>query len=157
VDGRTVTFVDGSTFDADVIVMATGYRQTFPFLHARDPPATAAKEAAPAANEGRRVGDGWLHATGARGAEDPLPSEHFIVSPEEPTLAFVGFVRPNVGAIPPMAELQVFWWIQRLRGHVTRSDERPSYGLLGKKLTYGVVRRGTGRTTAALAPPPRLR
>ena len=35
VRGRTVTFADGGTFDADIIVLATGYRQTFPFLHAK--------------------------------------------------------------------------------------------------------------------------
>jgi hypothetical protein len=47
--------------------------------------------------------------------EDPLPSEHFIMDPREPRLAFLGFVRPNVGAIPPMAELQAMWWALRLR------------------------------------------
>jgi len=37
-----------------------------------------------------------------------------------------------------MAELQVMWWIQRLRGNVARTSEEPSYGLLGRKLSYGV-------------------
>ena len=36
VDGRVVTFVDGRTFEADVIVQATGYSQRFPFLHGRE-------------------------------------------------------------------------------------------------------------------------
>mmetsp|Transcript_17324 Transcript_17324/g.44398 ORF Transcript_17324/g.44398 Transcript_17324/m.44398 type:complete len:217 (+) Transcript_17324:3-653(+) len=83
-------------------------------------------------------GGGMGSGGGARGAEDPLPSEHFIVSPAEPTLSFIGFVRPNVGAIPPMAELQVMWWIERLRGRVAPGHAPPSYGLLGKKLSYGV-------------------
>ena len=87
VKGNTVTFVDGSTYDADVIVFATGYRQRFPFLD-------------------ESAGRCQTSTSGARGEEDPLPDEHFIVSPDEPTLAFLGFVRPNVGAIPPMAELQ---------------------------------------------------
>lgn len=30
------------------------------------------------------------------------------------------------------------WWIQRLRGKVARTSTPPSYGLLGRKLTYGV-------------------
>lgn len=123
VDGQTVTFADGRTFDADVIVLATGYKQTFPFLHA----GASREGAAP-----------WQACTGARGAEDPLPPEHFVIAPEEPTLSFLGFVRPNVGAIPPMAELQVMWWIQRLKGRTTPASQPPSYGLLGKKLTYGV-------------------
>ena len=38
-----------------------------------------------------------------------------------------------------MAELQALWWIQRLRGKVHRgANHSTSYGLLGKKLTYGV-------------------
>ena len=37
-----------------------------------------------------------------------------------------------------MSELQVMWWIQRLRGKVARTSTPPSYGLLGRKLTYGV-------------------
>ena len=45
--------------------------------------------------------------------------------------------RPNVGAIPPMAEMQTFWWIERLRGRVRRGKLAASYGLLGKKLNYG--------------------
>ena len=58
--------------------------------------------------------------------------------PQEPTLAFLGFVRPNVGAIPPMSELQVLWWIEKLRGRIAAGHAPPSYGLLGKKLVYGV-------------------
>lgn len=30
------------------------------------------------------------------------------------------------------------WWIRRMKGEVVASREPPSYGLLGKKLTYGV-------------------
>ena len=196
-DGRTIEFVDGSTFEADTIVYATGYRQTFPFLHedARcrkaaqqrpESPATQQEpheQIAPQPSQAKRVvggggggggggrrpatspmpsrrsnaaataaasdvgggggdggdGGGWVPCTGARGAEDPLPSEHFIVSPDEPTLSFIGFVRPNVGAIPPMSEMQVMWWIQRLKGKVTTGTNKPpTYGLLGRKLNYGV-------------------
>jgi hypothetical protein len=179
VDGNTVTFVDGSTYECDTIVFATGYRQTFPFLHDPQVVETAAGEGLAAKGRsprrsrspsrhsrspsrrggttsstakrvvgpdstgahmqpGRSAGSGWVAGTGARGSEDPLPSEHFIVSPDAPRLAFIGFVRPNVGAIPPMAEMQVLWWIQRLRGQVHRGALPPSYGLLGKKLNYGV-------------------
>ncbi|HET9515727.1 MAG TPA: hypothetical protein VFO95_17470, partial [Gemmatimonadales bacterium] len=35
-DGRTVTFVDGTRDEVDVIVWATGYRIRFPFLDQRD-------------------------------------------------------------------------------------------------------------------------
>jgi len=96
--------------DADVVVLATGYRQTFPFL--------------------QRATDG---------EDDVLPSEHFICDPEEPDLAFFGFARPNVGAIPPMAELQTIWWVAKLRGVATgpRVPAAP-YRLTGCRLSYGV-------------------
>ena len=51
IDGRTVTFADGTTFDADVLVYATGYRQTFPFLHTDETAAPTKGEDAPAQRE----------------------------------------------------------------------------------------------------------
>lgn len=72
--------------------------------------------------------------------EDYLPRNHFIVSNCRPRLGFIGFVRPNVGAIPPMAELQVMWWLQRMRGKVNMLPHSgpPSYMVLGRKYPYGV-------------------
>ena len=46
----------------------------------------------------------------------------------EPRLGFIGFVRPNVGAIPPMAELQAMWWLERVRGRCAG----PSRGAWGR-------------------------
>lgn len=46
--------------------------------------------------------------------DDSLPSQQqgrLVVDPAEPLLAFIGFARPNVGAIPPLAEMQVLWWL----------------------------------------------
>ena len=95
---------------ADVVVLATGYRQTFPFL--------------------KRASDGL---------DDALPTEHFICDPDEPDLAFFGFARPNVGAIPPMAELQAMWWVAKLQGRATgpRVPSAP-YKLTNCRLSYGV-------------------
>lgn len=126
IDGSTVTFIDGTKADFDVILLATGYTQRFPFL---DP--------APTTSAPRGI-DPRGGASAPRGVEDPLPADHYIVDSAEPRLAFIGFVRPNVGAIPPMAELQALWWIARLRGQVAAHRGPPSYGLLGKKLAYGV-------------------
>jgi dimethylaniline monooxygenase (N-oxide forming) len=194
VRGKTVTFSDGSTFDADVILMATGYRQTFPFLpphllssgdatatatavaskagEASKAPGASAKakssaggdvDSSSSSSSSSSSGHGWwtgMRGTGARGEEDPLPSEHYIVNPDEPTLSFIGFVRPNVGAIPPMAELQTMWWIQRLKGRVSRGEQPPSYGLIGRKLAYGVdygnvrATRTPNRRTPRRTPPP---
>ncbi|KAH8093566.1 N,N-dimethylaniline monooxygenase [Aureococcus anophagefferens] len=80
--------------------------------------------------------DGFPFLFGAGAGDDPLPGRHFLVDDAEPDLAFIGFVRPNVGAIPPMAELQAMWWIARLRGDV--SDGPGDYALTDRRLDYGV-------------------
>ena len=38
-------------------------------------------------------------------------------------LAYLGFVRPNVGAIPPMSEMQAMWWALRLKRLVSQEIE----------------------------------
>lgn len=94
----------------DLVVLATGYRQRFPFLMAE------------------------------RGCDDPLPQKHFILNDAEPRLAYIGFIRPNVGAIPPMAEMQAMWWCQKLAGQVVPGSEldEACYHLKGSRLPYGV-------------------
>jgi len=96
--------------EADLVVLATGYRQRFPFLMA----------------EG--------------GCDDPLPERHFMINDSEPQLAYIGFIRPNVGAIPPMAELQAMWWLERLKGKLKMGSEldEACYKLKGSRLCYGV-------------------
>merc|ERR1719401_2222095 len=73
--------------------------------------------------------------------DDPLPSQHFVIDPENPRLAYIGFVRPNVGAIPPMAEMQSMWWALRLEDKLeaVASDlDQACYKLKGSRLPYGV-------------------
>ena len=47
IDGGRVTFSDGTTYDADVLVYATGYCQRFPFLDAGGGGGGVAPEGAP--------------------------------------------------------------------------------------------------------------
>jgi len=103
---------------ADLIVMCTGYRQYFPFLR-------AASGAHP-----QQISCGE--------EEDALPNWHHVIDPTEPKLAFIGFVRPNVGAIPPMSEMQVMWWLRVLAGDIARPLGVPSYHVLARKYAYGV-------------------
>jgi dimethylaniline monooxygenase (N-oxide forming) len=42
---------------------------------------------------------------------------HTFVPEVGPSLAFVGFVRPALGAVPPLAELQARWFARVLSGH----------------------------------------
>jgi dimethylaniline monooxygenase (N-oxide forming) len=99
----------------DMVVQATGYRQVFPFLRDRE-----------------------LNEKG----DHPLPSERLIVDADEPHLCFLGFARPNVGAIPPLAEMQIMWWLQYVQGDVALPLRSPTYRLLSsgsnKVVSYGV-------------------
>lgn len=103
-----VEFNDGTRKNVDIIVYATGYKVKFPFLDSEN--------------------KNW---------QESLPQERNIIDPEEKTLAYIGFVRPNVGAIPPMSELQVMWWILRLRGSIELPLRRPTYWLLSPGLRTG--------------------
>jgi dimethylaniline monooxygenase (N-oxide forming) len=75
--GQTVSFSDGSSVDAQVIITCSGYRAVFPFFSG------AAAQAA-----------------------DPRAWYKYTIHNDDPSLAFVGFVRPIVGSIPGIAELQ---------------------------------------------------
>eukprot|EP00939_MAST-03C_sp_MAST-3C-sp1_P001414 g1414.t1 len=114
----TFECVDKSTVRADVVVFATGYRQRFPFLPD--------------------------HPTCSVTGDHAMPPVRGICFAKEPRLAFIGFLRPNVGAIPPMSELQVYWWLRGIvDGRISLDDGRlqeRSYALLGdchKTRTYG--------------------
>ena len=128
-----VQFSDGSSAEYDVIVFATGYRQRFPFLFAADGIQQCSDGGSRCDTGGGTAGgDSMRNAhRDTTMADDPLPTQRNICSSDEPTLAFLGFVRPNVGAIPPMAEMQVMWWVQRLRGRLAKPLAAPTYHLLG--------------------------
>lgn len=64
-----------------------------------------------------------------------------IISLEETSMAFIGFVRPGVGAIPPIAEQQAMWWTALITGQMTLPRDPPYYHLLAKessRIKYGV-------------------
>ncbi|KAJ8517426.1 hypothetical protein ONZ45_g5381 [Pleurotus djamor] len=96
----------------DTVIFATGYRQEFPFF----PP-----------------GSGY-----------PTPDvadKRNIVRTGEDSVAFIGFVRPGVGAIPPIAEMQSLWWISLLKGQIKKDLPPSHYHLLVKetaRIKYGV-------------------
>ena len=76
IKGKTVVFCDGTEEVVDVIIQCTGYKTEFSLL----PPQFQAV---------------------------PLTHNYkFIFNVEDPTLAFVGYVRPVVGSISSIAEIQ---------------------------------------------------
>ncbi|OTA99750.1 hypothetical protein M426DRAFT_67200 [Hypoxylon sp. CI-4A] len=100
----------------DILVFATGYRQEFPFFQAED--------------------------------HYPVPENvdvRSIWSRDDPTVGFIGFVRPGYGAIPPLAELQAQLWLLNLMAPqrtVNLRDEDDHHFRLrssqGERITYGV-------------------
>ena len=68
----------------DIVVFATGYKQSFPFL-------SSTSYSSPS-------------SASIRG----------IFEKSDPSVAFIGFVRPSLGAIPPLSELQAQFWILHL-------------------------------------------
>ena len=71
-------------------------------------------------------------AASSSSSSSALPDLRNISFSGEPRLSFLGFVRPNVGAIPPMAELQTMWWIQHMRNKLHYPLRAPRYRLRGR-------------------------
>lgn len=64
-----------------------------------------------------------------------------IVKSDVPDVAFIGFVRPGVGAIPPIAEQQAMWWTAYITGNMAMPQKPGHYRLLarpGARIEYGV-------------------
>ena len=86
--GKQVTFVDGTTQEFDLIVMSTGYKVEYPYLPKRY-------------------------------SEVKMIERHkFVFDVEDPSLAFIGLVRPMVGSIVGISELQARWSAKVFSGHV---------------------------------------
>lgn len=74
----------------------------------------------------------------------PVPSDatcRDIIVPTDPSVSFIGFVRPGVGAIPPISEMQAQLWTLILRGKLSPPSSTPHYYLLVKeqaRIKYGV-------------------
>ena len=86
-DGDGVVFVDGTRAKADLIVWATGYNVTFPFLD----PALVNPE------------------------DNEFPLFKRTLHPDLPGLYFIGLLQP-VGAVMPLAEAQSAWVAEILTG-----------------------------------------
>jgi dimethylaniline monooxygenase (N-oxide forming) len=89
-ENDSVVFSDGAREAVDVILVAQGYRPEFPFLHL------------PAGTEARHPSRLFVH----------------MFHPDiGDSLAFCGFARPAIGAIPPVGELQARLFAQLAAGH----------------------------------------
>ncbi|KAI0139621.1 FAD/NAD(P)-binding domain-containing protein [Hypoxylon sp. NC0597] len=103
----------------DVVIFCTGYTHEFPFL--------GKDRCSPQHYEGKLVRDIWPR--------------------DDPTIGFIGFVRPNLGAIPPLAEFQAQLWVlnllapERVAGTPLLPEDEAHYRLVRKthsRIRYGV-------------------
>ena len=92
--GQRVEFVDGTSVPADLLIFATGYRISFPFL---DPEVLSAPD-----NE--------------------IGLYHRVFAPGLPDLAVIGLVQP-LGAVMPIAEAQARWFAAFLLGDYALPSE----------------------------------
>jgi len=88
-DGDAVRFSDGSTVKADVIIYATGYNISFPFLE----------------------------TSMVSVSDNKIDLYEMVVPVDVPGLYFVGLIQP-VGALPPLAEQQARWVAQLIDGAI---------------------------------------
>jgi dimethylaniline monooxygenase (N-oxide forming) len=80
----------------------------------------------------------WLDASYPTASDASIRN---IIAPSHPSIAFIGFVRPGVGAIPPIAEQQAMWWTALITGRMQIPTDPPHYHLLARKasrIQYGV-------------------
>ncbi|KAI1767938.1 FAD/NAD(P)-binding domain-containing protein [Hypoxylon sp. FL1150] len=111
--------IKDETIKPDVIVFCTGYNHEFPFFKGR--------KSNPRYYEGKLIRDIWPR--------------------DDPSIAFIGFVRPNLGAIPPLSEFQAQVWVlnllspERVVGAPLLPRDELHYRLIHKKharIRYGV-------------------
>ncbi|KAM7220349.1 hypothetical protein V8F06_004315 [Rhypophila decipiens] len=105
----------------DIVIYCTGYRQEFAFFEEHNTLCDEAKNSSepikipqryPLANEAN-IRDIWKH--------------------DDHTVGFIGFVRPSLGAIPPISEMQAQLWIVNL----VAPDYLPRRILPGSSVPWG--------------------
>ncbi|KAI0059100.1 FAD/NAD-P-binding domain-containing protein [Artomyces pyxidatus] len=104
--------INGRDVRPDTVIYATGYTQDFSFFD---------------------VEGGYSKPSEADGRN--------VFKSGDESVGYIGFVRPGVGAIPPIAEMQAFFWISVLKGQVKLPLPTPHYHLLVKeqaRIKYGV-------------------
>jgi dimethylaniline monooxygenase (N-oxide forming) len=92
--GKEVVFEDGTSENYDMIIYATGYKVTFPFLKDK---------------------------TFDVGGTNDLRLFKKVIHPDWPNLFFLGLMQP-LGAIMPLAEMQAKWIAKLLKGKCKLPD-----------------------------------
>lgn len=92
IEDNRVVFVDGTDFRCDVIVCCTGFAPEFPFLQEHEP------------------------TLAMQGRNSRALYKRMIVPGEGVAIAWLGYVRPGIGSVPPCAEMQARYLAQLISG-----------------------------------------
>ena len=112
ISARSVEYTDGSTSVADVIIFATGYKISFPFL---SPDITCKILPDPAANEISLYHNVFHPRLVARHSSTSQKELLYLCRPSHvppsigAPIAFIGLIQPSSGGLLPMAEMQCRW------------------------------------------------
>jgi dimethylaniline monooxygenase (N-oxide forming) len=90
-----VVFVDGGVFHCDLIVCCTGFAPEFPFLQEHEP------------------------VLAMQGRNARARYKRMIVPEAGTDIAWIGYVRPGLGSVPPCAEMQARYLAQLISGERT--------------------------------------
>jgi len=94
-EGKKIFFKNGEVFNADVVILCTGFKVCLPFLRKGFPSFCSAAE-----SNVRNLFKNMIH---------PEFGER---------ITFIGFVRPCFGSIPPMSEMQARYIAQLISGNL---------------------------------------
>lgn len=94
-----VVFVDGSDFYCDVIVCCTGFAPEFPFLREHEP------------------------ELAMKGRNSRALYKRMLVPGAGTGIAWIGYVRPGLGSVPPCAEMQARYLAQLISGESALPSE----------------------------------
>jgi dimethylaniline monooxygenase (N-oxide forming) len=108
-EGKTVHFEDGSRQDFDIIIYATGYKVTFPFL--------------------KHIKSFDVEET------NDIKLYKKVIHPEFENLYFIGLMQP-LGAIMPLSEVQSRWVAKLISGEKTLPSKEKMYEATDKVTQY---------------------
>jgi dimethylaniline monooxygenase (N-oxide forming) len=169
VSASSVEFDDGSISSADVIVFATGYNISFPFLS----PDIAHKTQLDSSSNEIQLYQNVFHprrvpatSLGFKAALKPYLSHatdshsahHLSHAPPPPAsigapIAFIGLLQPSSGGLLPMAEMQSRWACEIFKGHLSLPPpssmlaQMQSDAAAVRKRFYGSARHSVQRDT----------
>jgi len=140
------TRLRGEKIRPDVVIFATGYRQTFPFFDTPEKSGSKSDSGISGVSDSESSEGIDVQMSSAEYPTPATVDTRNIWASRDPSIAFIGFVRPSFGAIPPLSELQAQLWVTKLAQpsllpNVFDPADEPQYRLKSSRearIQYGV-------------------